>query len=220
VEQIDVAYQLPNLPPKITSVTVTPGEVSSLTGQAGPDTQKYSIAWEASDPNDDALSYNVYFRTGARSPWILMKEKLPSAAHEWETRTVADGTYQVKVEASDALANPPGAGRTSSRVSDPVVVDTSAPVIGDLKTGVDGRDVKVEMKVVDRTGVIASASYAIDSSADWQTVLPSDNIADSPEESFRFTIPGLTPGQHQVMLRALDKRGNPAFESVSVTIEE
>ena len=220
VEEIDVAYQLPNLPPKITSVTVTPGEVSSVTGQASPDTQKYSIAWDASDPNEDPLSYSVYFRAGARAPWILMKEKLTTPTHEWETRAVADGTYQVKVEANDALANPPAAGRTSSRVSDPVVVDATAPVIGDLKSSVGGRDVNVEMKVVDRTGVIASASYAVDSGADWQTVLPSDNIADSPEESFRFTIPGLPPGQHQVMLRAMDKRGNAAFESLSVTIEK
>jgi hypothetical protein len=220
VEEIDVAYQLPNLPPKITSVTVTPGEVSSLTGEASPDTQQYTISWDASDPNEDALSYDVYFRAGARAPWILTKEKLNSTMHDWETRTVADGTYQVKVEANDSLANAPGAGRTSSRVSDPVVVDATAPVIGDLKSSVEGRDVKVEMKVVDRTGVIASTSYAVDSSADWQTVLPSDNIADSPEESFSFTIPGLAPGQHQVMLRALDKRGNPAFESVSVTIEK
>jgi hypothetical protein len=60
----------------------------------------------------------------------------------------------------------------------------------------------------------------VDSSSDWQTVLPSDSIADSPEESFRFTIPGLSPGQHQVMLRALDKRGNPAFQSMSVTVEK
>jgi hypothetical protein len=133
---------------------------------------------------------------------------------------VADGTYEVKVEASDASANPTGQGKTSSRVSDPVVVDTTAPVIGDLKSSTIGRDVSVEMKVVDRTGVVTSASYAVDSSSDWQTVLPSDSIADSPEESFRFTIPGLSPGQHQVMLRALDKRGNPAFQSMSVTVEK
>jgi hypothetical protein len=221
LEEIDVAYQMPNLAPKISSVTVTPGEVSPLTGEANPDTQKYSIAWEASDPNEDALVYNVYFRAGSKSPWILMKEKLiATTSHEWETRTVADGTYEVKVEASDASANPPGQGKTSSRVSDPVVVDTTAPVIGDLKSSTIGRDVTVEMKVVDRTGVVTSASYAVDSSSDWQTVLPSDSIADSPEESFRFTIPGLSPGQHQVMLRALDKRGNPAFQSMSVTVEK
>jgi hypothetical protein len=219
VEEIDVAYQMPNLPPKITSVTVTPGEVSPLAGEANPDTQKYSIAWEASDPNNDSLVYNLYFRAGSRAPWILMKDKLTATTHEWETRAVADGTYQVKVEASDASANPPGQGKASSRVSDPVIVDNTSPVIGDLKPSVNGRDATVEMKVVDRTGVIAAAAYAVDSSSDWQAALPSDSIADSPEESFRITVPGLTPGQHQIMLRALDQRGNPAFESVSVTIE-
>jgi hypothetical protein len=100
-----------------------------------------------------------------------------------------------------------------------VVVDNTPPVIGDLRTSVRGSDVRIEMNVVDRTGTIASAAYAVDSSVDWQTVLPSDNIADSPEESYRFTVPNLSPGPHQIMVRALDRRGNAAFEAVSVTIE-
>ena len=223
VEEVDVAYQMPNLAPKITSVTVTPGEVSSLTGEANPDSQKYAIAWEASDPNDDSVVYGVYYRAGSRSPWILMKDKLTSTSHEWETRAVADGTYQVKVEASDARANPPGGGKVASRVSDPVLVDNTAPSIGDLKSAVAGArgsgEVMIEMRVVDRSGTVASASYAVDSGSDWQTVLPSDSIADSPEETYRFTVPGLSPGQHQVTVRALDKRGKPTFESVTVTVK-
>ena len=34
---------------------------------------------------------------------------------------------------------------------------------------------------------VASLDYSIDSNADWQSVLPVDKIADSPEETYDFT---------------------------------
>ena len=50
-------------------------------------------------------------------------------------------------------------------------------------------------------------------------VLPVDSIYDSPEEQLSFDVKGLTPGRHQVTLRATDARGNQAFENVFVTVE-
>ena len=75
-------------------------------------------------------------------------------------RNVADGTYQVKVEASDEAANPTGEGKTDSRVSEDVVVDNTPPVIGDLKSSVDGADAKVALKVVDRASIVAAPRTA------------------------------------------------------------
>ena len=53
--------------------------------------------------------------------------RLTETTFEWDTRTVTDGQYQVKVVASDALANPPGDGKTTSRVSEYYVVDNTPP---------------------------------------------------------------------------------------------
>ena len=75
------------------------------------------------------------------------------------------------------------------------------------------------MKVVDRTSVVAALEYAVDSGREWQTILPLDNIFDGPEERATFTVPGLSPGQHQLTLRATDAKGNPAFENVFVNVE-
>jgi hypothetical protein len=66
---------------------------------------------------------------------------------------------------------------------------------------------------------LAAFAYVVDSSSDWQTVLPSDKIADSPQEKLDFSIAGLKPGPHQVTLRATDARGNNAISSVPVTID-
>ena len=139
--------------------------------------------------------------------------------YDWDTRTVADGRYEVKVIASDAGSNPPGTGKTASRVSDPITVDNTPPVIGDVKSQQQGADIHITLKVVDRTSTVAAVDYSVDSSKDWQFVLPTDQIYDSPEETVAFSIPNLKPGQHQVTLRATDSKGNQSFENLFVNVQ-
>jgi len=137
----------------------------------------------------------------------------------WDTRGVSDGRYQVKVVASDAHANPRGEGKTGSRISDLIVVDNTPPAIGNLKvTAFGGRNVKVEATIADRTSIVNSAEYSVDSNDDWQAVAASDNLFDSPEEAVAFTIEDLPPGPHQIVLRAGDSHGNQAYQTITVTI--
>lgn len=224
VEEVDVAYQVPNLAPQVASIQIVaaPDEsgVVDVSAASPPSNRMQTITWEASDPNEDALEYSLHFRAGSRGPWILLKDKLTDTTYTWDTRSVADGRYQVRITASDAKANARGQGRSSSRVSDPITVDNTAPVIGNLKTAVNGKEVRIDLKVVDRTSTVASVQYSVDSNDDWQAVSASDNIFDGPEESVSFTIPDLSPGVHQVAIRATDAKGNQAYESVVVTIEK
>lgn len=229
VEEVDVAYQVPNLAPQVTSIQITAsaeaqgpsmgGPSASASGGGGGGNRVQTIAWQATDANEDDLEYTLHFRSGSRGPWILLKDKLTDLTYEWDTRSVADGRYEVRVTASDKKANPRGQGRTASRVSDPVTVDNTAPLIGDLKATPKGTELAIELKAVDRTTSVASIEYSVDSNDDWQAILPSDNIFDSPEERASFTIGDLAPGTHQVTLRATDAKGNQAFETVLTTIE-
>jgi hypothetical protein len=225
VEEVSVAYQVPNLAPQIKSVRVEPPGGAEATPHHPDESEdvaansRLTITWEATDPNEDVLEYRLYFRQGNRGPWILLKDKLKDPTYEWETRTVGDGRYEIKVEASDASANPVGQGRSSSRISDPVIVDNTPPLIGDANIVASGADAKLSLKVVDRSTTVARLEYALDGSSDWQTVLPSDNIADAPEERYEFTVKGLSAGAHQIAIRATDARGNRAYEALSVTID-
>ena len=232
VDDVDVAYLMPNLPPQIKSIKVTLGS-KSATPPATPDAEQpvgtapaipigriQTITWDASDPNSDPLTYSLYYRQGAQVPWILLKDKLKEASYEWDTRSVADGRYQVKVVASDAAANPGGQGKTANRVSDPVMVDNSPPTIGDIKTAIKGTSATITLRAVDRTGTIAAVDYAVDSSQDWQAATPSDTMFDSPESAATLTAANLSPGPHEVAIRVSDNRGNQAFQSVIVTIEK
>jgi hypothetical protein len=228
VDDVDVAYQVPNLAPQVKTVKIAPkvdaaaaiADASAQSANKQPtEHHVQTITWEASDPNSDAIQYSIYFRNGVHAPWILLKDKLTEATWDWDTRSVADGRYEIKVVASDALANPRGLGKTASRVSDPVVVDNTAPVIGDIKAVAKGAAAHVELRAVDRTSTIASLDFAIDSSSDWQSVLPSDNIADSPDEAYSFDTQSLSAGAHQITVRATDAHGNQAHESVTITVE-
>ncbi|MGB7157890.1 MAG: hypothetical protein WBD40_07475, partial [Tepidisphaeraceae bacterium] len=230
VDDVDVAYQVPNLAPEVKSVKLAAvpsaeaaamptaeGEASADNGQQG--TGKQTITWESTDPNADAMVYSVYFRNGSRAPWILLKEKLKEATFEWDTRGVADGRYEIRVVASDVAANPRGTGKTAARVSDPVIVDNTAPILGQIKAEPVAGGAKVSFTAVDRTSTLAKFEYSVDSSEDWQAVLPSDNIADGPEESVTFAATGLTGGPHQVAVRATDARGNRTTQTTLVTVD-
>jgi WD40 repeat protein len=235
LNEVDVAYQMPNLAPVVKAVKVGASTtsatalVAAVTAAAtpgatptapSPDANRIqTISWEAEDANGDALQYSLSFRSGSKSPWILLKDKLTDTHFDWDTRTVADGRYEIRVIASDAAANPPGMGKTGTRVSNPVVIDNTPPVIGDVKSTVAGSEVTVSAKAVDRTSIVSAIEYAVDSSTDWQLVLPSNKIFDSPEETVNFTLRGLSAGAHQITLRATDGKGNQVFETVLVTID-
>ncbi|MEO6435355.1 MAG: hypothetical protein ABIP55_06285 [Tepidisphaeraceae bacterium] len=221
VDDVDVSYQEPNLPPEVKSVkiatTVKPGvETSASLPQ---EARFQTITWEAADPNADDLLYSLYFRSGGKSNWILLKDKLKEATFDWDTRLVADGRYEVRVAASDERSNPPGSGKTAQRVSDPLPVDNTPPVIGNLLAKGGAGEVRIQLNALDRSSTLAAFGYAVDSSEDWQTVLPSDKIADGPEEALDFSIPGLKPGPHQVTVRAIDARGNSTMQTIPVTVD-
>ena len=246
VDRVDVAYQMPNMAPVIKSVKIGGGADNNAnpenasgdaaaqgqanqappapphvdtSGKAPAGTGTQTISWDASDPNGDTLTYTLYFRLEQNGPWILMKDKLKDPTFEWDTRTVADGRYQVKVVASDALGNQPGEGKTATRVSDYFVVDNTPPTVGDIVTRVIANDVSIRLRAQDQTSIIAAVEYTVDSSDQWQTVLPVDRIYDSPSEEVAFTLKSLAAGTHQVTVRATDSHGNQALQTITVKIE-
>jgi hypothetical protein len=222
VDDVDVAYQEPNLPPDVKSVKIAtkesappPSSASSTPAEA----RFQTITWEASDPNDDDLVYSLYFRRGSTGKWILIKDKIKETTYEWDTRSVADGRYEIRILASDARANAVGSGKSASRVSDPLLVDNTPPVLGNVDAKSGGGEVRIQVDAVDRSTTLAAFGYTVDSSDEWQTVLPSDKIADGPEEKLDFSIKDLKPGPHQVTVRATDARGNQTMQTIPVTVD-
>ncbi len=53
------------------------------------------------------------------SEWLLLKDNLEQKFYSWDTTTMPDGGYYLKIVASDAPSNPPAAAlKRSARASD------------------------------------------------------------------------------------------------------
>jgi outer membrane protein assembly factor BamB len=208
VDEVDVAYQKPNLPPKLTAVTALPGDTPG----------QMTLAWDGNDGNDDELRFGLFVRGVGQGTWMKIAEDLTDTTHPWNARGVADGPYEVRVVASDARANPPGEGREVSRVSDAVLIDNTPPAVGDVQTKADGGKMTITFRVVDRSGTVAGVETTLDRIDHWQKQLPDDKMADSPEERYTVPLSGLESGSHTLMIRATDARGNASFETVAVTV--
>lgn len=208
----------------------TPGSPPTLEGQ--PATQPLgrrvyrkglrSFGWTAADPNDDDLEYAVLYRAEGDSAWTRLRDELTNPIFAWDTSSVPDGTYVVKIVATDGRSNSPGSALAGERVSAPFDVDNAPPIIELGQARRDGDRVIVPFSVRDSHSAVQRVEFSLDSN-DWRVVYPTDGIPDSRREEYQLVIvdpvdPGDTAagGVAQVIIRATDEMNN-ATTDVSVT---
>ncbi|HZI89635.1 MAG TPA: two-component regulator propeller domain-containing protein, partial [Candidatus Polarisedimenticolia bacterium] len=78
-----------------------------------------SASWEAADPNGDALRYKLFIKAEDETSWKPLTSDLDDRAYSWDAESFANGTYRLKLEASDAPDNPDGTATTTERLSAP-----------------------------------------------------------------------------------------------------
>ena len=64
-----------------------------------------TLVWRADDDNDDELSYEIRYRREGETAWKVLREDLREQILVWDTTTVPNGTYFVKIVASDSPSN-------------------------------------------------------------------------------------------------------------------
>lgn len=174
-----------------------------------------SFQWQAEDRNGDTLEYAIYYRALNDGTFRLLKDRLRENFHTIDGATLADGRYIIKITVSDAPDNPLGQALTGERLSEPVDIDNTPPVlraVGAPQGGSGGRSV---FDVGDVTGKIKKADVSVDG-APWFPLFPDDGIADSRHERYSVDLTGLAAGEHTVSLRAFDGSGNVGTLSVNV----
>ena len=212
IREVAAAFVIPNLAPKVTKVTVGKTDKKANPGI-------FKIDFEAEDENSDQLIYKIDFRKTGRSGWIELKDELDKPTFDWDSRTTEDGIYEIRITASDELSNDQSTKLTGSRISDPITVDNTAPVIETHKLQVSDAKAVLDLKIKDRYSVIESLSYAIDSNEKWISTLPKDGIFDTMEEDFTITITDLKPGQHVLALKISDVEGNTMYKTFDIEIK-
>jgi hypothetical protein len=242
VEDVSVAYLPRNVAPEVLSITALPigvglqqvaqvmvdpnvessGLDPSVFGAVAqvPPRRLYqrgarSFQWQAEDRNGDTLEYAIYYRGVNDQNFRLLKDKVRDTFYTIDGATLADGRYLVKVVASDGPDNPVDQTLTGERVSEPVDIDNTPPVVKVTGQPVVTRDnVRVVFSVDDATGKIKRADASLDG-ATWLPVFPQDGIADSGHEVFAVELPVTAIGEHTVSLRVFDASGNVGTLSVT-----
>jgi len=176
-----------------------------------------SAVWNAHDPNDDELEFSVYYRAEGEQTWKLLKAKLHEDYYSWDSTTMPDGAYYLKIVASDSPSNPPGEALSGSRVSSRFMVDNAPPAISNLHATLGGTDAAVEFTASDPVSALERAEFSVDA-GDWTLVFPLGRLSDAPEESYRIDLGALPPGEHTVSVRVFDQFENSAIAKVTFTV--
>lgn len=244
LEDVSIAYLPRNVAPEVLSITVLPvgvglqqavqiqtdpnieasgldpsifGPVASVPPRRLYQRGARSLQWQAEDRNGDTLEYAIYYRSLGESSFRLLKEKLRENFFTVDSAALADGRYIFRVVVSDAPENPGGQALTGERISEPVDIDNTPPVVrpsGNPQTAA-ADNVRALFEVEDATGRLKRADVSIDGGP-WRAVSPDDGIADSARESYTLDLQIAGAGEHTISLRAFDSSGNVGSARVTV----
>jgi len=171
-----------------------------------------TLTWKATDPNGDALRYDVEARREEGSAWFPIRRELEDTFLSFDTTALADGRYRFRVTASDRLSQPENEALTAREESGVVLIDNTPPVLKVESKKVDGDAVVVTVLAADAMSPVAKAEGAVNADR-WRLLPAEDGAADSPVERFVFRVPK-PPGPAVLSVRVLDAMGNVAAISV------
>jgi outer membrane protein assembly factor BamB len=215
----------PNAPNVFIAQTVTPAKFEQPP-QGFREKGYQSVVWSAHDDNDDELHYSVYYRGENEHEWKLLKDKLDQKFYSWDTTTLPDGAYYLKIVATDAPSNPPAIALKTERESERFEVDNTPPVIEGLKTSSGSFQssqlghaevLMVQFVAKDAASSIDRAQYSLDG-GDWTLLAPISKISDAPEERYEFSFEKLAAGEHTIAVRAYDRFENVGSAKITTTV--
>jgi hypothetical protein len=194
---------------KATSVAQTPQGSSGAPTLGRRTYQKnlQTLVWRADDENDDELSYDVLYRREGDTEWTPLRRGLDEPILVWDTTTVPNGTYFVRVVASDGPSNPAGTALAGERDSTAIQIDHTPPVITIGAVRTVGARTSIAFDVADADSSVARVEYSRDGGLRWTAIFPTDGIADSKTERYELVVDG-SIGENGITIRAFDSMNN------------
>lgn len=171
-----------------------------------------TLVWSADDPNEDSLTFDVLYRREDEATWKVLRRELTESIHAWDTTTVPNGTYFVRVVASDSPSNARSLALNGELDSIAFEVDNTPPVVFIESVNQVSDGVSVTFEVRDDHSPVQSVEYSTDGQR-WQAMFPADGIADSQTERYALTLEGPLSSRG-LTIRALDAMNNGAAAQV------
>ena len=201
-----------NLSPATSTTSLVEGAATPLTAQK--DKTAVTVRWSARDDNGDDLVFSVFYKGEGEQNWRLLKEKITDRFYSFDSSLLPDGTYSVKVFASDLPAHTQADALSGERTSEYFVIDTTPPIPGALTATLEGGKIHARFDAKDTTSPISHAEYSVDAGP-WQYLEPSDGISDSLAEHYDFLAPIPAPTtavtdakEHVIAVRVYDRYEN------------
>ena len=165
-----------------------------------------TFVWKASDDNDDRMQYDIVYRREGETAWKPLKRELWDAIFVWDTTSVPDGTYYVKVAASDAPSNSPETALVGEFESVSFDIDNTPPVVEVQTAARASGKASVKFSVRDEQSAVLRVEYSLDASK-WRVAYPIDGIPDSRREEFVVTLED-GDAARSIIIRATDAMNN------------
>jgi sugar lactone lactonase YvrE len=165
-----------------------------------------TLIWKADDDNGDELVYDVHYRREGETSWKLLKEDLTDTILVWDTSSAPNGSYVVKIVASDRKSNPPDLALRGERESASFDVDNTAPTVTLAAPRRESGRIVVPFEARDSDSVIARVEYSVDSQP-WQSAFPEDGILDARREQFTLRLDAAMAGR-TLVVRSTDAMSN------------
>ena len=175
-----------------------------------------TFSWKADDPNGDTLSYDVHYRAAEDSRFRLLRKGLTDAVLAWDTSTVPNGRYVVRVTATRRPVEPRRPGALRGRQGEHRLRRRQHAAHGDgqppgeraprasARRGQGRQQPRAQGRVLRGRRALGGDP-------------PIDGINDGREETYEFAPAGPgRPGPHVVVVRATDLLGNVATARVEV----
>jgi hypothetical protein len=173
-----------------------------------------TFSWRADDANGDTLAYDVSYRRVDDTRFRPLRKALTDAVLAWDTTTVPNGRYVIRVTATDAPSNPEALALTVDKESAPFEVDNTPPAVTAMLVQASAPVIRAVVR--DDSSMVRRADYSVDGGR-WREVHPVDGINDALEETFEIPTAELPPpGPHVVVVRASDLLGNVSTARVLV----
>jgi WD40 repeat protein len=176
-----------------------------------------SVLWSAHDDNDDDLVYTIYYHGEGEKNWRLLKDKLTQRYYSWDTTTMPDGAYYLKIVASDSPSNPADQALTNERESDRFEIENTPPRVENLRADASSPVVRVTFDGTSSASTISKAQYSVDA-GDWTILFPNGLLSDAPKESYEISLNGLSAGEHTVAVQISDRFDNSTAAKVTFTV--
>src|SRR5262249_8228217 len=138
LRDVTVFYLPQNQRARVTEINVgddPAGKLAKAARAAGkPRSPTVKGGWKVENPGEDDLVFRLYFREESEANWKPLggPEPITSRTYDWNTESIPDGNYVLKVVASDERANPREATLEHELISAPFLIDNRKPEVTGL----------------------------------------------------------------------------------------